>query len=137
MSSTPAHTIRLSWDGDLRFSGVADDQPVALDGDNEAAASPVQMLATGLAGCMAIDVVHILSRMRTPASAIDVELTIDRAESDPRRVTVAAMHFHITGDVPAKNVERALAMSRETYCSVWHSLRQDIDFETSFEIEAG
>ena len=137
MSPSPDHTIRLSWDGALRFSGTADDQPVALDGDNQAAASPVQMLATGLAGCMAIDVVHILSRMRTPASTISVELTIDRAESDPRRVIAARMEFQVTGDVPAKNVERALAMSRETYCSVWHSLRQDIDFETSFEIEAG
>jgi len=137
MNSSADHTIRLEWDGDLRFSGFADDQPVTLDGDNQVAASPVQMLASGLAGCMAIDVVHILSRMRTPASAISVELAIDRAESDPRRVTAARMRFQVTGDVPTKNVERALAMSRDTYCSVWQSLRQDIDFETSFEIEAG
>ncbi len=31
--------------------------------------------------------------------------------------------------------ERALALSRETYCSVWHSLRQDIELTTSFDIE--
>jgi uncharacterized OsmC-like protein len=33
-------------------------------------------------------------------------------------------------------VERAIALSREKYCSVWHSLRQDIDFRTSFEVTA-
>jgi uncharacterized OsmC-like protein len=33
-------------------------------------------------------------------------------------------------------VERAIALSRETYCSVWHSMRQDIDFVTTFDIRA-
>jgi len=40
----------------------------------------------------------------------------------------------VRGDVPADRVERAIALSRERYCSVWHSLRQDIDFRTSFEV---
>ena len=36
--------------------------------------------------------------------------------------------------LPGPKVDRAIALSRETYCSVWHSLRQDISFETSFEV---
>jgi hypothetical protein len=44
------------------------------------------------------------------------------------------LHFHVTGAVPAAAVERAIALSRETYCSVWHSTRQDIEFITRFDI---
>lgn len=127
-------TVHLDWQGDLRFKGVVDGSPISVDGDGESAASPVQMLATGLAGCMAIDVVHILEKMRTPATALSVELTVRRAGRDPRRIVSATMKFTVDGDVPDKNVQRALDMSRETYCSVWQSLRQDIALESTFEI---
>ena len=45
----------------------------------------------------------------------------------------AHLHFVVAGEAPAEKVERAIALSRETYCSVWHSLRPDIAFRTSFE----
>jgi putative redox protein len=127
-------SVHLEWDGDLRFKGVVDGAPVSIDGDGEDAASPVQMLSTGLAGCMAIDVVHILQKMRTPATALGVDLTVQRAERDPRRIVSATMNFTVVGDVPDKNVQRAIDMSRETYCSVWQSLRQDIALESTFEV---
>jgi putative redox protein len=79
-------------------------------------------------------VVHILGKMRTPPDALDVELTLERAAGDPRRVIGAAMEFRITGDVPDKNVQRALDMSRDTYCSVWHSLRRDIELDLGFTV---
>jgi uncharacterized OsmC-like protein len=44
------------------------------------------------------------------------------------------MEFRITGDVPDKNVQRALDMSRDTYCSVWHSLRRDIELDLGFTV---
>jgi putative redox protein len=134
MASSNRMTVRLSWDGDQRFAGAVDGTAVVVDGEAQAGASPVQMLTSGLAGCMAIDVVHILDRMRTPATALDVTLTIERAASDPRRVIRADMEFVVTGDVPDKNVQRALDLSRETYCSVWHSLRDDIELSTVFQV---
>ena len=44
------------------------------------------------------------------------------------------LHFHVTGAVPGEAVARAVALSRETYCSVWQSMRQDIEFNTDFDI---
>ena len=139
MAVTPRMNARLRWQGGLRFKGAVGDTPVAVDGDAEAAASPVQLLAASLAGCMSIDLVHILDRMRTPATGLEVELVFERADADPRRVVGTTIRFEIEGDVPAKNVERAIEMSRATYCSVWHSLREDIPLETSYELtpEAG
>ena len=43
------------------------------------------------------------------------------------------LHFTIEGAAPAEAIERAIALSREKYCSVWHSMRQDIDFQVTFE----
>ena len=39
------------------------------------------------------------------------------------------------GDVPDVAVERAIQLSRDKYCSVWHSLRPDITLDTTFEVQ--
>jgi putative redox protein len=88
----------------------------------------------GLAGCMGADIVNILRKGRHPLTAFRSELTGERAAEPPRRLLSAAMTFHVHGDVPHAAVERAIALSREKYCSVWHSLRQDIELTTSFDI---
>jgi putative redox protein len=49
-------------------------------------------------------------------------------------LTAIDLRYRITGEVPPVAVERAIALSREKYCSVWHSLREDIAFTTSYEI---
>jgi putative redox protein len=128
--------VELAWDGELRFHGRAGDAAVVLDSDGRAGPSPVQALAMALAGCMSIDVVHILERGRQPLRGLRAHLRAERAEKDPRRLLRVDLRFTVTGPVAPDKVERAIALSRETYCSVWHSLRQDIAFTTSFEVEA-
>jgi putative redox protein len=126
--------LDLTWDGDQRFEGSAEGVSLTLDGRSAAGPSPVQALAFGLASCMAIDVVHILTRGRTEPKAMRVHLEGQRAETDPHRFVRFQLRFEVTGNVPPDRVERAIALSRETYCSVWHSLRTDIAFETAFEV---
>ena len=87
-----------------------------------------------LAGCMAIDVADIVSKGRHPFTAMEAAITGQRQEAPPRRFTSFTLHFTVTGSVPDQAVERAIALSRDKYCSVWHSLRDDIAFETSFEV---
>ena len=52
----------------------------------------------------------------------------------PRRFVTVDLHFIVEGDVPAAAIERALQLSRDKYCSVWQSLRQDIAFTTTCEV---
>ena len=128
--------LELAWEGDLRFRGRTDGVELVLDSDGREGASPMQALAFALAGCMAIDVVHILRKGRLEPLALRAELAAERAARDPKRLVRARLHFRVTGPVPAEKVERAIALSRETYCSVWHSLRPDLEFTTSFEVVA-
>ncbi len=110
---------------------------MVLDSDGQAGPSPVQALAFALAGCMSIDVVHILTKGRLPLRALRAHLEAERRPQDPKRLVGIRLHFVVAGDVPADKVERAIALSREKYCSVWHSLRQDIAFRTSFAVAGG
>lgn len=131
----PSVVLDLEWQGDLRFRGGSADARVVLDSEGKAGPSPVQALALGLAACMGMDVVHILTKGRQELRGLKVRLDGWRAETEPRRLTRIDLHFIVAGDVPPDKVERALALSREKYCSVWHSLNQDIDFTVAFEIE--
>jgi putative redox protein len=130
----PPVEVDLTWDGDLRFRGRGGKAAVAVDSDGRAGPSPVQALVVALAGCMSVDLVHILQKGRQPLGGLRAHLRAERADEDPHRLVRVDLRFQVTGAVPADKVERAIALSREKYCSVWHSLRQDIEFTTSFEM---
>ena len=137
MTTGPSVSATLEWKGGLRFAGRSGAGEVLLDGDSQDGISPVQALALAVAGCMAADLVHILTKGRVPPRALRVTFTGQRAPEDPRRLVSVDLRFDLAGDVPPDKVERALALSREKYCSVWHSLRPDIDLRTSFAITDG
>ena len=130
----PPVEVELTWDGGLRFRGHAGQAAVVVDSDGSAGPSPVQALALALAGCMSVDVVHILERGRQPLRGLRASLRAQRATEDPHRLVRVDLHFEVSGDIAPDKVERAIALSHEKYCSVWHSLRQDIEFKTGFEV---
>ncbi len=134
MEPRPPVEAALTWSGDLRFSARSGDVALEMDADGRAGASPVQALALALLGCMSTDVVHILTKAHQPLRGLESRFSGVRAPADPRRFTRIHLHFRVEGAIPADRVERAIALSRQTYCSVWHSLRQDIELVTSFEI---
>jgi putative redox protein len=126
----PPTVVELVWDGRLTFTARAGGHEWVLDGRTEEGPSPVMALAGALAGCMAIDIVHILTKGRSTIRAFRTELTGRRADSEPRRFLSIDLRFAIDTTASADQVERAVALSREKYCSVWHSLRQDIELTT-------
>ena len=132
----PPLTAELIWSGDLRFGATSGPAAIVIDGDGSAGPSPMQLAAFGISGCMAADVVSILQKGRQPVEALRVSFTGERAPTPPRRFVRIQLHFRISGAVAPEAVERAIALSRETYCSVWHSMRQEITLQTSFEIQA-
>jgi putative redox protein len=130
----PPLSAELVWSDRLRFGATSGPSAIVVDGDGAAGPSPMQLAAFALAACMAADVVAILQKGRHPLTGLRVSFKGDRAADPPRRFLRITIHFHVSGAVPAEAVERATALSHEKYCSVWHSMRQDIAFLTSFEI---
>ena len=130
----PPLTFELVWSDELRFEASLGAVHAMVDGAGKAGPSPTQYAALGLAGCMAADVADILRKGRHPFTGLRVGFTGTRAETPPRRFTAIALRFTIDGAVPVDAVERAIALSRERYCSVWHSFRQDIVLSTSVDV---
>jgi putative redox protein len=124
----PVVDLELRWERDLLFRGRAGALEIAIDGNTKEAVSPVQTLAFALASCMASDVVLILTRGRHPLQGLTAHLHAQRAAADPRRILSVDLRFDVVGAVPPDAVQRAIDLSRDKYCSVWHSLRQDIAF---------
>jgi putative redox protein len=130
----PPTVVELIWEHDLVFAGASGDAKMTLDSAGVAGPSPVQALAFALASCMAMDVVHILKKGRHDLHGLRVDLTGERAPTEPRRFVAVTLHFTVNGAVPREAIDRAVDLSREKYCSVWHSLRQDITFTVTSAI---
>lgn len=132
----PPVGLDLVWDSELVFNGRSGEASIVLDSAGKAGPSPVQALAFALAGCMGMDVVHILLKARQDLRGLRIHLVAERAQDMPHRVTAVTMEFAVTGAIPESQIARAIELSREKYCSVWHSLRQDIRLDTRIRIQA-
>ena len=133
----PPTVVELIWEHDLVFGARSGDVTMILDSASKTGPSPMQALAFALAGCMAMDVVHILKKGRLELRGLRADLTGTRANEEPRRFTAINLHYTITGVIPKEQIARAIDLSREKYCSVWHSLRQDLPFDVTFSVAPG
>ena len=133
----PPTVLELVWEHDLVFGGRSGDIAMTLDSASVSGPSPMQALGFALAGCMAMDLVHILKKGRHDLRGLRVDLKGERTQTEPRRFTRIELRYTITGSVPAEPIERAIQLSREKYCSVWHSMRQDIALDVSFSVSDG
>lgn len=132
MSGTVA--VNMEWEGGETFAAEIGKHRLTVDSDAEAGPTPMQLLAAGVTGCMAIDINHILGRMRTPAASLHLHMDTERAPEPPRRFTTLRLTVRVTGDVPQANLDRAIQLSRDTYCSAFRSLREDIELTVDTEI---
>lgn len=130
--------VELRWEGGQRFEGAGKSGvTTTLDGRGGEGTTPPEMLLMSLAACMGIDVVDILEKMRVPLSGLTVRVEGDRRANSPRRYTAVRLTYRTEGlpEAELPKLERAIDLSRDTYCSVLHTLRPDLDI--SFQIEIG
>jgi putative redox protein len=126
--------LSLDWKGGLAFASSPGSPAIELHSSTPGVASPPQALAYGLMACMAMDVVHVIEKGRHTLKAMSVKFDGERAHEHPRRFVWMAIDFQITGDIEDKVVERAIELSRTKYCSVWNTIRPDVELRTSFTI---
>ena len=130
--------VEVRWTGEgLRFEAEhASHNTFRLDGEGKTAHSPVQALLLSLAGCTAADVIDILTKSRVPVSTLQVRVEGDRNADQPRYFTAIRMRYIARGIAEAdrSKLERAVQLSHEKYCSVFHSLRTDIEFSSEIDL---
>ena len=129
----------VTWQESNAFMGISPSgHQVQIDADKEKGASPMELILLGLGGCASYDVVGILQKARQAVSDVRCELTANRAETIPAVYTDIHMHFVVTGqDIKEKQVEKAITLSAEKYCSASRMLVEGgVTITHDFEIIA-
>jgi len=134
----PVNKGRLTLLRDLYFMATTQrGYEVEYDVKYEEGCSPTETFLLSIAGCLSIDVVHILRKMRCQVDTYEVAVEGTRNLTPPQYYTSVNIMIRIAGEgITPKKIDRAIALSRETYCSVYHSLREDMEVTVSYEIES-
>lgn len=128
--------IELEWLEEERFRAVTPSGvEVPVDGTMETGISPMEILTVALAACMGIDVVDILRKGREDLTGCRIRVAGTRRDDPPRRFTSVRLVFELTGwSLSRAKAERAVQLSRDTYCSVWNSMAKDIELEVEIRL---
>jgi putative redox protein len=133
----PITKATLAWRKDLTFVGMTPQgYEIEFDAHAQEGCKPMEALLLSLAGCMGIDIVNILQKMRVALTGFRMDLTGERNESPPQYFKTIVLVMHIGGEnLDAQKVDRAVSLSHGKYCSVFNSLRNDMTVDVSYVLE--
>ena len=133
--------VRIKWVEGVSFVGESETgHAVVLDGAPENGGRnigmrPMEMLLIGMGACTSFDVVTILKKSRQPIVDCVAEIDAARADEVPKVFTKIHVHFVVTGTgLNTSQVERAVKLSAEKYCSASIMLSQACEITHDFEI---
>ena len=131
----------LTWAGGAAFIGASENgRTIVIDGPPEGGGRdlgprPMETLLLGMGACTAYDVLSILKKSRSLISDCKIEMSSKRAGDHPKVFTEIHVHFIITGDnLKDTQVERAINLSAEKYCSASIMLGKTAKITHTFEI---
>ncbi len=113
----------VSMDGPEQFQG------------SEAGTRPKELILIALAGCSGSDVTSILSKMRERVNRFEIDVDSEVSTEHPKVFTEIHLKYKFWGvDLKKNNIEKAINLSQEKYCSVSAMLKSSVDITYSFEI---
>ncbi|MCV2883926.1 OsmC family protein [Aestuariibacter sp. AA17] len=126
----------VKWQGDMTFScETSTGHTVLMDGTKKNP-TPMESVLLAAGACSSIDVVEILKKARQDITDCQCELVAERAKTPPMVFTAIHAKYVVTGhDISEKQVQRAVSLSAEKYCSVMLMLKGNVDITTSYEIK--
>jgi len=132
---------RVKWLDNMSFVGESGSgHSIVMDGPPEfggrnIGVRPMEMLLLGLGGCASFDVVSMLKKSKQDLIDCEVEITAERAETEPKVFTKIHLHFVISGnELSDKKVKRAIELSAEKYCSASIMLGKTADVTHDYEL---
>lgn len=103
-------------------------------GGEDLGARPMQLILMGLGGCTSMDMLSVLKKMREEVKSYKVTVDAERATEHPMVFTKIHVHYILEGKLKKENVEKAIALSMDKYCSVTHMLNSTATITHSYEI---
>jgi len=132
---------KVIWKERMSFEGTSDSgfkiplgTSLDIGGDNDGF-RPMELIAIGLAGCTAMDVISILRKKRQKVRNFEVKVHAERSNEHPKVFTHLAIEYVIRGkDIPREPVERAVELSASKYCPAQAMLKQVAPMELKITI---
>lgn len=133
---------KVVWNDRMTFTGSADSGftvPLGTDsavgGDNDGL-RPMELVAIGLAGCTAMDVISILQKKQQDVTAFETQVHASRAHEHPKVFTHIVIEYLLEGRaLNPVAVERAIEISKTKYCPVQAMLSKAVTIEMRYTIK--
>ena len=117
--------INITWKDGMAFEAEVDGYKLMLDasekvGGRNLGPRPKPLMLVALAGCTAMDVISILTKMRIVPDNFDVKVEGDQSEEQPVHFTSMHITYEFWGkNLPEDKLEKAINLSLERYCAVY------------------
>jgi putative redox protein len=129
--------ITANWQGGMNFIGENQTGGHVQMGtfDEKPGVGPMQLLLVGLAGCTGMDIVSILQKKKVNLTDFKVEVEAKRADTYPMIWTDIHVKYLLWGNnIKTGDVEQAIRLSEEKYCSVSIMLGKSADIKSTYFI---
>jgi len=107
-------------------------------GGSNAGTKPMELVLLGLGSCTAMDVLSIMAKKRAPIEDFEMEIDAEQATDHPKVFTKIRLNYIFYGDkekIKTKDIERAIELSKDVYCSVSSMLKQSVNIEHTYEVK--
>jgi putative redox protein len=129
--------ITAAWKGEMNFivENEAGGQVQMGTVDGVPGVGPMQLLLAGLAGCTGMDIVSILQKKKVELIDFKVEVEALRADTYPMIWTDIKVMYLLWGEgIKIKDVEQAINLSEEKYCSASIMLGKSARIKSEYRI---
>lgn len=114
---------RTLWTEKMKLVGECGGHKVAMDAHspigNDTAMTPKELVAIGIAGCTAMDVVALMKKHKEPLESLEIETKINQTESgQPQVFKDVTLTFLFKGNLNKDKVLDAVHRSQTQYCGV-------------------
>ncbi len=95
----------------------------------------MELMLMGIAGCASMDVISIMKKRRADLQEYTVYAEADRRKEHPRIFTDIHLRYIFKGSgIKEKDVDRAIRLSEEKYCSAMGMIKDIVNITSSYEI---
>lgn len=121
----------LKWNKKMQFTGAIDGAQVSLDSKPPLGSgqgfTPKELVAIGLSGCTAMDVIALLKKYKEPVETFEVDAEVEASSSGhPIVFKSIILKFKATGQIAPEKLIEAITLSQTQYCGVSAMLSKSV-----------
>ncbi len=126
-------TVRLDWIKEQIFL-LRDRNGAPVVMSQTGGVSGSDLLAMGLIGCTAWDVIGVMRKQRQEVTSFEVIAEAEQDDDPPWRFRRIRVRYRLVGkNLEEDKIERAIALSEQKYCSIYATLQDAVEIISEYE----